>query len=175
MKRAGKQLSLNTGLDALVRRLDRKNGGGYTAARIGAAWSKCAGDMALAHTTGAHLRDGTLVIYVDGAIWATELTGMAEQFRVSMNEELGQELVKEIRFTVSRKVARAHQLQAADRETEQFYVEDVVKSVPLTPLERAQIEASVSEIADLELREAVLRATVADLEWKKGLRTRNGR
>jgi hypothetical protein len=37
----------------------------------------------------------------------------------------------------------------------------------------AQIESSVAEIPDAELREAVLRATVKDMEWKKGLAAKN--
>jgi len=47
--------------------------------------------------------------------------------------------------------------------------------VPLSENERAQIEASASSIPDAKLREAVVRATVSDLEWKKGIAARNAR
>ena len=45
-----------------------------------------------------------------------------------------------------------------------------VESAPLTDTERAQVEASAAVIEDDRLREVVIRATVADLEWKKGIR-----
>ncbi len=66
-------------------------------------------------------------------------------------------------------------LEARELETEEFYKEDDVEPVPLTDRERAQVEASVGAIPDEELREAVLRATVKDLEWKKGIAERNSR
>jgi hypothetical protein len=156
-----------------MRRLDRKSGGSYTAARVMLAWDRVAGEGIAKHTTGAHLRDGVLIVYVDNNTWATQYTAMAEQYRTSINKELGEELVSSLRFTVSRKVADAHRLQKAEVELEEFYREDDVPPVPLTSTERAQIESSVADIPDVELREAVLRATVKDMEWKKGLAVRN--
>jgi hypothetical protein len=47
--------------------------------------------------------------------------------------------------------------------------------VPLSENELAQVTASTASIPDAELREAVLRATVTDLEWKKGIALRNSR
>jgi len=138
-------------------------------------WQELAGPMVTGHTTGAHLRDGTLVIYVDGPAWATELTAMSETYRKRINEELGKNLVRTIRFTVSRKVAEEFRLKRTELEHEEFYLEDVVDSVPLTKTERAQIEASTESIPDAGLREAAVRATVADLEWKKGLVARKAR
>ena len=173
MRRQGRQTNLGPALDGLMRRLDRKNGGAYTSARVLLSWDRVSGEGIAKHTTGAHLRDGVLVVYVDNNSWATQYTAMAEQFRISINKELGEDLVSALRFTVSRKVSDAHKLRRAEVELQEFYREDDVPSVPLSDLERAQIEASVAEIHDAELREAVLRATVADLEWKKGLSARN--
>lgn len=173
MRRQGRQTELGPALDGVMRRLDRKSGGAYTSARVILAWDRLAGEGIAKHTTGAHLRDGVLVVYVDNNTWATQYTAMAEQYRTSVNKELGEELVSSLRFTVSRKVADEHKLQRAEADLEEFYREDDVPPIPLTPLERAQIESSVAEIPDVELREAVLRATVKDLEWKKGLAMRN--
>jgi hypothetical protein len=173
MRKQGRQTGLNRALDGVIRRLDRKSGGAYTAARVMLAWERIAGDGIAKHTTGAHLRDGVLVVFVDNNAWATQYTAMAEQYRTSINEELGENLVTSLRFIVSRKVAEEHRLKREEVETEEFYREDDVPSVPLSGNEMAQIESSVGEIPDAELREAVLRATVKDLEWKKGLALRN--
>jgi hypothetical protein len=121
------------------------------------------------------MRDGTLIVYVDNAAWATELSAMAERYRTAINERLGKELVRGIRFTVSRKVVEQHRIVAAEQDHDDFYKEDDVPSVPLTAAELSQLVASVETIPDEELREAVLRATVRDLEWKRGIAARNSR
>jgi hypothetical protein len=64
---------------------------------------------------------------------------------------------------------------AAETDSEEFYREDDVEPVPLSEVERAQVEASAASIPDAALREAVVRATVSDLEWKKGIAVRNSR
>jgi hypothetical protein len=46
--------------------------------------------------------------------------------------------------------------------------------VALTDDERERVKASVSGIEDEALRTVVERATVADLEWKKGAALRDG-
>ena len=175
MRKHGRQTGLGQALDGIVRRLDRKGKGAYTNARVGSAWMDVVGPMVAGHTTGAHLREGTLVVFVDSPIWATELTAMAEQYRSSVNERMGENLVSAVRFTVSRKVQEEHRLQRHEAETDEFYREADVESVSLTENELAQIKSSIADIPDEELREAVLRATVRDMEWKKGLAGQNGR
>ena len=173
--RKGRNSSLENGLASLVKRMDSKSGGAYTQARVGLLWQEIAGPQVTAHTTGAHLRDGTLVVYVDGAAWATELTAMAEVYRLALNKGLGKNPVRKITFTVSRKVAQEHQLRRIETLDKGFYSQDIVESVPLTETERAQIEASAQCIPDDELRTAAVKATIKDLEWKKGLAARNAR
>jgi hypothetical protein len=175
VSRRGKQTDLRPALDAMMRRLDRGSGGAYTAARILSAWGRAADGVVSAHTTGAHVREGALVVYVDGNSWATHFSAMGEQYRVAVNEELGEELISTVRFVVSRKVADEHKIRSAEQETEDFYRADETASVSLTDIELDQVRSSVAEIPDAELREAVLRATVKDLEWKKGLAAQNGR
>ena len=94
---------------------------------------------------------------------------LAEQYRVAVNKELGEELVSEVRFIVSRKVAEEHKLHRAEEQSR-----GVLRrrhTWPQFPLSESRWtdRASVAEIPDEELREAVFRATVKDLEWKKGL------
>jgi len=175
MKRRGKPAQLGNSLAAALGRLDRRNPGAAVSARVGAAWFRIVGRSVQNHTTGAYMRDGLLIVYVDSPAWATELTAMAERYRTAINEEIGQELVGAIRFTVSRRVSEAHRIVQEQKETDDFYKEDDVPSIPLTPTELAQVTESVASIKDPELREAVLAATVKDLEWKKGIAARNSR
>jgi hypothetical protein len=175
MKRYGRQTQLGTSLQAILGRLDRKSRGGASSARVGAAWVSIVGPSVQRHTTGAYMREGVLIVYVDSPAWATELSAMSERYRGAINEEIGQELVREIRFTVSRKVAEQHRIVSLEKERTDFYQEDNVPSIPLEPAELAQVEASVEVIPDPELREAVLRATIKDLEWKRGIAARNSR
>ena len=175
MKRHGKQVQLGDSLHAMIGRLDRKTGGGALSARAGSAWLAVAGPTVLKHTTGAYLKEGTLIVYVDSPAWATELSAMSEQYRTAINTEIGQELVSAVRFTVSRKVVAEHRIVQTAQETEEFYREDDVPSVELSSTEYDQVVDSVAPIEDEELREAVLRATVKDLEWKKGIEAHKSR
>jgi hypothetical protein len=175
MKRHGRQTQLGDSLHAMLGKLDRKNAGGAASARVGAAWLSIVGSSVQGHTTGAYMREGTLIVYVDSPAWATELSAMSERYRGAINEEIGEDLVREIRFTVSRKVVEEHRIVAREKEQSDFYQEDNVPSVSLTPEELSQVEASVGSIPDTQLREAVLRATVKDLEWKRGIAARNAR
>jgi hypothetical protein len=129
--------------------------------------------MVANHTTGAHLRDGILVVHVDGNSWATHFAASSEQYREAVNKELGEELVSGIRFTVSKRAARESDCRNVHSAGDESMQDEAVP-VPLTDTELAQITASVDRIPDAELRTAVLRATVKDLEWKKGRAARNG-
>jgi len=155
--------------------LDRANKGAYTQSLAYQAWEKVAGESVLHHTTGAHVREGELIVLVDSPLWATELSSLSEQFKKAVNEEAGQNLVRAVRFTVSRRVEQVRRVKAAEQAAEDSYSEDKVDPVPLSESELAQVVESVRAIDDLELREAVMRATVADFQWKKGLKHRESR
>jgi len=175
VKRKGSHAKLSSGLDKLASKLNRNNQGALDQARVAVAWEQIAGPTVLSHTTGAHIRRGELVIYVDSPLWATELSALSEKYREAIEEKTGKGLVRSVRFSVSRKVEMNRELMRVEEETSNHYMRDNVDSVPLTEAERRQVESSAAEIPDEELREAVLRATVADLEWKKGIRATKGR
>jgi hypothetical protein len=169
MKKRGRQLKLGAELGAVLGRLDRKSGGGYLNARVLSAWQDLSEGLLASHTTGAHVRGDELVIFVDGNTWASHFSAMSEQLRTALNERIGEELISSLRFIVSRRVAERDRLVQLEQETDDFYGAEECDSIPLSDVELAQIRASVAEIPDEELREAVFRATVKDLEWKKGL------
>jgi hypothetical protein len=174
-RRRGRSTELDSALESLVGRLDRRTAGAGTAARVMALWDETAGPIVGSHTTGVHLRDGVLVVYVDSHARANDLAALSERYRTDMNAGLGKELISKVSFTVSRKVSDQRRIAAVEQETEEFYKEDDVEPIALTATERAQVEASVLSVPGEELREAVLRATVKDLEWKKGIAARNAR
>jgi hypothetical protein len=174
-KRRGKSVGLGNALGGIVDRLDRKTGGAGTQAKIVRLWEETAGPIVTAHTTGVHLRDGVLVVYVDSNARATDMAALSEIYRTALNSGLGKNAISKVAFTVSRKVMDEMKLVSAAADLDDFYREDNVESVPLSETERAQVEASAASIPDEKLREAVLRATVSDLEWKKGIAARNSR
>jgi hypothetical protein len=174
-KRTGKKVSLGKALDTVVGKLDRKSGGAGTQARLMGLWEETAGPMVVAHTTGVHLREGTLVVYVDSNARANDLSALSEIYRTKLNSGLGKEAIGRVTFTVSRKVMDDMKYVAEEDELEESYREDDVEPIALTGVERAQVEASATVIPDETLREAVVRATIRDLEWKKGIAARNGR
>lgn len=163
-------------LTRLAARLNGRGGGGYLQAKVARAWKQVTGDRVRSHTVGAHLKDGILVVYVDSPAWATELSALSEGYRTALNQEIGEELVKVMRFSVSRKVdesfRRALEENPGLRDTECVRAE---VSIPLTPAERAIIEKEAASIEDVDLREAVIRARVADSERKKGMRAAKAR
>ena len=172
-RRQGKGADLSNALEGLVGKLDRKTGGAGTQAKLVGLWEQVAGPIVTGHTTGVHLRDGVLVVYVDSNARANDMSALSEIYRVQLNSGLGKELISKVTFTVSRKVMDEMRLVAAEEELEDFYREDDVDPIPLTDNERAQVESSAASIPDAALREAVVRATVTDLEWKKGIAARN--
>ncbi len=175
MKRKGRQVDLGSGLGNLVSRLDRKSGGAYIQSQVATLWTEIAGPAVASHTAKAFLSDGELRVLVDSPVWATELSALAEQYRVRMNEGLGREAVTSVRFSVSREVVKERRFEQVEREVARYIDEDKVDSIPLTAEEMARVEDSVKAIEDNGLREAALRATIADLEWKKGLSARKTR
>ncbi len=132
------------------------------------AWEATAGPTVSEHTTGVFLRSGELNVQVDSSVWAAELAALAGPYIDALNTYLGEETVRTIRFTVSRRVAQSRREETARQEIAEFYRSDPSKAFPLTPIERAQVEASASVIDDEELREAAIKATIASMEWRKG-------
>lgn len=142
-------------------------------ARAVQAWNEVAGPEIRKHTKGLALRDGELVVHVDSSSWAAELTMLSERFRQEINQNLGEELVRSVRFNVSKRVKREAAWEAAERAEEAFYDKDRVEAAPLDDIEKAQIDFCARSIADESVREAAVRAMTKDFEWKKAIRLRN--
>jgi len=127
--RRGGQKTLGTALDSVLRRSTERVAGLHNR-QVVLAWHKVATGILSAHTTGTHLRDGELVVYVDGNSWATHFSAEAERYRVAVNQELGQELVQSVRFIVSKRVAEERKQKEEEGEVADFYAADKVVPIP---------------------------------------------
>ncbi|MDI6901859.1 MAG: DUF721 domain-containing protein [Anaerosomatales bacterium] len=155
--------------DRMLERIDPRKR--RYAARAVEVWAEIAGADIAQHTLGSALREsGELVVYVDSSTWASELALMSERLKDGINERIGQELVRSIRFTVSRRVGDDAVRVQAEKDSDEFYEADATPPVSLDESERAQAEYVASVVTDEELRETALRVMVKDLEWKKGQR-----
>lgn len=170
-ERRSKAVSLGDALKSYVGRLDKE--GKLKQAQVIDLWESMVGDRIVAHTKAQGLRDGELLVAVDSSVWANELSSMSEHLRVRLNKKIGQEEVRSIRFTVSQSVEKEQRELDELKAAECRYGGSRIAPIPLSPEERAAVETSVAEIEDEALRETALRATIRDLEWKKGLEASN--
>jgi hypothetical protein len=138
------------------------------------AWAGVVGDEIARHTLGMAVRDGELAVCVDSPTWANELSLMAEELRVRLNATLGKDPVRSIRFTVSKKVREETRWSEGRLREQEMHEPDDVPVVPLTDDERLQVEYVAAAIHDQALREAAIRAMTSSLEWKKGIKARDG-
>lgn len=167
MRRLGRMERVSSLTEGVFGKLDR-TGKGRERARVIAAWRAVAGVEVFAHARGFALRDQELVVFVDSPIWANELAVLSERYRTAINEHLGKETVGSIRFAVSRKVVAQRRVEAEDAAADAERVHEIVQPVGATSLEREQIRQMAAVVKDDGLRQAVIAAAIAHLEWKKG-------
>ncbi|MHB9004266.1 MAG: DUF721 domain-containing protein, partial [Coriobacteriia bacterium] len=163
--------SLKQGLKKILSSLDKN--GLLTTAGIIEVWDDVVGPEIAGHTFISGLKDGVLIVLVDSPVWSTELNAMAEQLRNKLSQELGQKTVKSLRFTVSRRVGLERAERAVRAQAERGYGGEKVEPTPLSSAELEAVQRSVAGIENESLREAALRATVSDLESKKGQEAHN--
>lgn len=147
-------------------RIDRS--GHMTTAGVIEVWEALVGPEIAQHTWIEGLRGRELMVAVDSGVWANELQAMTGQLLVRLQEETGQTSITSMRFTVTQSVSVRRDEAAATKEADRRYGGEMVDPVSLAPAELAAIERSVASIENESLREAARRATIRDLEWKKG-------
>jgi len=162
----GESTSLGIGLRKLMSKLDK--GGKVSTAAVIEVWETLVGPEIAKHTWVEGLRNGELLVSVDSPTWANELQAMSGQLVRRLQDDLGQTPVKSMRFTVTKTVSNRREEGRKTQEADRRYGGERVEPEPLTPDELKAIERSVSLIESEHLREAALRATIRDLEWKKG-------
>lgn len=169
MARAKKAQRLGDIANTTLKRIDvsgRRHG-----ARVVNAWPEVVGPEIASHTQGFALRNGReMVVFVDSPAWANELSLMAGDLAFRLNEHLGEETVKTLRFTVSRRVAEERSWEASLSASKEEYLPEEATPERLSEVERMQVEHVASVVTDPELREIALRVMTKDLELKKGAR-----
>lgn len=124
----------------------------------------------LEHTNSVYLMDKdnvrTLVVYVDESIFAAELNAQRELFKLKFLDRFG-EAVEVFDIHISR---GSYKTQHPYRD-ENASVQQEIDKRPPKPLSTAQLEevnAQVSLVENPTVREALLKAMITDMEWKKG-------
>jgi hypothetical protein len=135
------------------------------------AWREVAGEAIAGHTKGFALREkGELVVFVDSAGWANQLALMSSDLIDRLNSALGEDSVKSIRFTVSRKVAAEAMWGVLTGDDLDNGGSNEPDPVPLDATEARQAAYIADAVGDPELREVALRVMTRDLELKKARR-----
>ncbi len=165
-ERSSRPVRVGDLLRDLIARSDAR-GTGLAQARVEEVWDGVVGPDVSRHTAGLVLRGEELVVHVDSHAWAAELSLMGEHLRERLNSALGESLVGSVRFTVSAAVEERARRRRVDRAIRRGYGGERVTPEPLTKEEREWVERSAEAIPGDALREAAMRATMRDLEWKK--------
>lgn len=161
-------MRLGTALEGLLDKKGRRSKEARLQARVDSAWDEAVGDEIAGHTRGMAVRDQTLRVSVDSHAWAAQLTFMETQLRRRLNEELGEQAIRQIQFIVSKDVECRRRLHTHDHDTKRRYGGSEVDPVPLTAEEIERVEAEAEVIGSERLKQAAIRARVRELEWKKG-------
>jgi hypothetical protein len=122
---------------------------------------------------GIALRQGLMSVHVDSHVWATELTLLSEELKDRLNAALGEGAVREMRFTVSRKVNDARAVASEEECTRRRYGGERVRPAELTTSEIEAIRKQARTIESPDLRDAAVRAQIRDLEVKKARDAQN--
>jgi len=123
-------------------------------ARLRAAWTETVGEAVAAHALPVDLREGTLIVEVDGSVWMQQLSFLKPQMVARLK---GQD-VTDIRF-VLRRTPGAGAKRPATRTSSKW--------VTLKPQDEAFIETCGATVDDPELKEHILRLLQTALSRRK--------
>ncbi len=99
-KRTRPIVKIASALQPILERLDVE--GEYGFARLIRAWPAIAGETIARRTEVVSLKFHTAVIKVSGAMWIQELSLMKAQILARVREEIGDDVVRDIRFIAGR-------------------------------------------------------------------------
>ena len=61
-------------------------------------WPEAVGETIAAKTKAQKIKDGILTIKVEDSVWRNELVYLRMDFRKKINEKIGKEIIKDIKF-----------------------------------------------------------------------------
>jgi hypothetical protein len=153
MKRKGKLTRVSTDLKSVLRSIGRGQPGIHP--EIWARWSEIVGENLARRAIPRSLQGRTLTIAVANSAWMQELSYLKPTLIEQFREEIGKNVVKEIRLVLSPSIARPHD---AEPEKEPPPVE---KNVVLPP----EIRSATKAVQDQTLRKTMEKALKAN--WSR--------
>lgn len=141
----------------------------YRTMQVKEMWSEVVEEIFLDHTNAVFILNENnkkvLIVYVDESIFAAELNGRRELIKLKFLQQFNEEL-DEFKICISR---GAYKKNYPFRETDlPSYVEQV-QPITLSEDELNNLHAQTKEVKNPKIRNTLLKAMIADLEWKKGL------
>jgi predicted nucleic acid-binding Zn ribbon protein len=120
-------------------------------------WAKAVGPQIAAQTQPDLLRNGTLFVKTTSSVWVQQLHFIKEEIRLKLNELSGKEAIKEIRFSVGHKLAKA--------KAEENY--PATKKPVLKERDKKMIAESTAAIADPELAAIIKRVMQIEISRRR--------
>ncbi len=145
MQRAGESLW------AVLRRLPRPKN---TAEWLAAVWPVVVGQRLAAHTRPLAFAEGVLEVGVGESEWQAQLEGMTGELRAQVNTWWGCALVREVRFVPGKAGASSLRRSLSARNHARH---SKGKARAESEAAAAELEPSLSKIADKDLRELIAR------------------
>jgi len=127
---------------------DRGLLGSLSLAGLQSRWEGAVGPSIAGHARPDALRGGTLTVIVDSSPWMNQLSLLAPDIMQKLNAATGEEAVTDLRFRIGKVV------EPGRKKAEGPFVP---KRRRLGADDKAEIEAAVEAIPDLELRAAARR------------------
>ena len=115
----------------------------------------------------------TLIVYVDDSLFAAELNAQRELIKLRILELFGEEIESfDIRIS-GRKEYKSEHPYLDERAGNVQVAGGKPPKIKLEPDEESFVSETVSTIADKRLRKSLEKAMTADLEWKKGEKSKS--
>ncbi len=118
-------------------------------------WPEAVGPDLARRASPISLKGGKLIVAVEGAAWLQELNLQQKLLIESLNSRLGPKTIKSVKFV-------AREFQPAEKESEAPF-DDGFSKRELTDAEKKEIEYSVEEAGDPEIRSAMRNLMAASL------------
>lgn len=112
-----------------------------------------------------------LIVYVDESIFSAELNARRELIKLQFLQHFNEE-IDDFEIHISRGTYKKNH---PFRKSDDFSYQDSAEPIPLTDEERGSVADSVSGIANPGIRASLEKAMTVDLEWKKGIESKNNR
>ncbi len=126
---------------------------GYAAWMV---WAKAVGDTIAQQAQPAFMRGGVLFVKCSSSAWMQQLQFMKAQICAQLNQLLGKEVIKDIRFQMGM-IDHPPRGDASVKEQE----------VVLDAAEQARIDEALRPLADPEIREIARRIMIKEASAKK--------